>query len=183
MRVEIERLQTDLALPRQDYKPDYSVQAGYMLTPNMTDGWLARVGITWPRAPWSRGAIDTRVGEANARIDAAKAQLRAMESAVRLAVQDAFILVKATEQRVALLRTTLLPQSRQALEVSRIAYQTDRLDALGVVDSERVLLTVELDYSRSLSDLERAPGDLEQAVGTELAPAMLAEVDTSGVNQ
>jgi len=176
IRVDIERMQADLAVTRQDDKPNYSVQAGYMLAPNMPNAWLAKFGVTWPRAPWSRGAVDARVGEANARIEAAKAQLRVMESAVRLSVQDAYIRVKAAEQRVGLLRTTVLPQSRQMLEVSRIAYQGDRLDSLGVVDSERGLLAAELDLSRSLSDLERAIADLELAVGTELPATMLAAV-------
>jgi outer membrane protein TolC len=183
MRLEIERLQADLAVTRQDDKPDYSVQAGYMLAPNMTNAWLAKFGITWPRSPWSRGAVDARLGEANAKIEIAKAQLRMMENAVRLSVQEAYVRVRAAEERVALLRTTVLPQSRQMLEVSRIAFQGDRADSLGVVDSERGLLAAELDLSRSRSDLERATAELELAVGTDLPAAMLAAVNTGEVNR
>ena len=69
------------------------------------------------------------------------------------------------------------------LDVSRIGYQTDRVDFLGLVDNERVLLNAELDYSRSLSDLEQATADLEQAMGTELTPAMHTTVDTSEVSR
>ena len=181
MRVEVERTQAELAVTRQDYKPDYSIQAGYLLMPGMTDSWLAKIGVTWPRAPWSRGAIDARVGEASAKVETAEAQLHAMETAVRLSVQDAYIRVKAAEQRASLLRTTVLPQSRQTLEVSRIGYQTGRLDFLSLVDNERVVLAAELNYARSLSDLEQAAADLEQAIGTELTPAMRASVVQSEV--
>lgn len=183
MRVQIERAQTDLAVTRQEYKPDYSVQAGYMLVPHMTDAWLAKVAVTWPRAPWSRGAIDARAAEASAKVETANAQVRAMERAVRLSVQDAYIRVKAAERRAGLLRTTILPQSSQTLDVSRIGYQTDRVDFLALVDNERTLLSVELDYSRALSELEQATADLEQAIGTEVTPGMRTPVDVSEVGR
>jgi outer membrane protein, heavy metal efflux system len=183
MRLAIERAQADFAVAQLEYRPDYSVQAGYMLQPHMTDGWLAKIALTWPRAPWSRGGIDARVAGATATIASAEAQLRAMENAVRLSVQDAYIRVKAAERRAALLRTTILPQSRQTLEVSRIGYQTDRVDFLALVDNERTLLNMELEYSRALGELEQASADLEQAIGTELTPAMRAAVDTSEVGR
>lgn len=183
MHVQIERAQVDLAVTRQEYKPDYSLQAGYLLMPHMTDAWLAKVAVTWPRAPWSRGAIDARVAGANAEVDAANAQLRSIERVVRLSVQDAYIRVKAAERRAGLLRTRILPQSRQILEVSRIGYQTDRVEFLALVDTERTLLSAELEYSRALSDLEQATADLEQAIGTELTPGMRTPVDVSEVGK
>jgi len=183
MRVQIERAQAGLAVTRQEYKPDYSVQAGYLLMPHMTDAWLAKVAVTWPRAPWSRGAIDARVAGANAEVDTANAQLRSMERAVRLSVQDAYIRVKAAERRAGLLRTTILPQSRQVLDVSRIGYQTDRVEFLALVDNERTLLSAELEYSRALNDLEQATADLEQAIGTEVTPGMRTPVGVSEVGR
>jgi outer membrane protein TolC len=183
MRVEIERAQAGLAVTRQDYKPDYSVQAGYLLMPHMTDAWLAKVAVTWPRAPWSRGAIDARVAGANAEVQTANAELRTMERAVRLSVQDAYIRVKAAERRAGLLRTTILPQSRQTLDVSRIGYQTDRVDFLALVDNERTLLGTELDYARALSELEQATADLEQAIGSELTADMRTGMNVSEVGR
>ena len=183
MHVQIERAQAGLAVTRQDYKPDYSVQAGYLLMPHMTDAWLAKVAVTWPRAPWSRGAIDARVAGANAEVDTANAQLRSMERAVRLSVQDAYIRVKAAERRASLLRTTILPQSRQILDVSRVGYQTDRVEFLALVDNERTLLGAELEYSRALGDLEQATADLEQAIGTAVTPGMRTSVDVSEVGR
>jgi cobalt-zinc-cadmium efflux system outer membrane protein len=183
IRVQIETTEANLAVTRQEYKPDYSVQAGYLLMPHMSDAWLAKVGITWPKAPWSRGAIDARVAGASAEVDTARAQLRTMERAVRLSVQDAYIRVKAAERRASLLRTTILPQSRQILDVSRIGYQTDRVEFLALVDNERTLLGAELDYSRALSELEQATADLELAMGTEVTPEMRIPVDASEVGR
>ena len=175
-RVQVERAQAELAVAERAYKPDFSVMGGFMLLPNQTDAWLGKFAVTWPRAPWSRGRIDARVAEAKAAVETAKARQHAMETAVRLAVQDAYIRVKAAEQRAALLRTTILPQSQQILEVARVGYQTDRVDFLALLDNERTLLDAGLEYFRAVSDLEQALADLERALGTDIAPSMIAPV-------
>jgi cobalt-zinc-cadmium efflux system outer membrane protein len=167
-RVEIERAEAELASVRSDYKPDFSVQGGYMLMPRMTDAWMGRVGITWPKAPWSRGKIDARVAEQTAAVQAAKARTQVLENMVRLAVQEAYVRATAAQERAVLLRTTIKPQSQQTLEVSRVAYQTDRVDFQALIDNQRVLLDVNLDYFRALSDFTQALADLERAVGTDL---------------
>ena len=176
-RVQVERAQAELAVAQRDYRPDFAVMAGYMLQPNQTDAWMGKFAVTWPRAPWSRGRIDARVGEATAAVETARARQRAMESALRLAVQEAYVRVKAAEQRAALLKTTILPQSQQTLEVSRVAYQNDRVEFLALLDNERTLLNAQLDYYRAVSDFDQALADLERAVGTEISPDMLRSAE------
>ena len=175
-RQQVERAEAELAVAKQDDKPDFSVQAGYMLMPNQTDALMLQGAITWPRAPWSRGKIDLHVQEMAAQIEAAKSRQRALENDVRLSVETAYLRAKTAEQRASLLRTTILPQSEQTLDVSRIAYQTDRVDVLAILDNQRTLLTSRLDYYKSLGDFQRALADLEHAVGTDIAPAMLTNV-------
>jgi outer membrane protein, heavy metal efflux system len=177
---EVERAEAALASVRSDYKPDFSVQGGYMLMPRMTDAWMGRVAITWPKAPWSRGRIDARVAEQTAAIQAAKARTQVTENMVRLAVQEAYVRAKSAQDRAVLLRTTIRPQSQQTLEVSRVAYQTDRVDFQALIDNERVLLDVNLDYFRALSDFTQALADLERAVGTDLPSGTTAVIPKEG---
>lgn len=167
-RVEIERAEAELAVASRQYKPDFTVQAGYMLMPGMTDAWMGRVGVTWPNAPWSRGKVDAQVAEKTAAVETAKVRRRALENMVRLAVQEAYARATSAQDRAALLRTTIVPQSQQTLDVSRVGYQTDRVDFQAVIDNERILLASRLDYYRAVSDLQMALADLERAVGTEL---------------
>jgi cobalt-zinc-cadmium efflux system outer membrane protein len=101
-----------------------------------------------------------------------------MENMVRLSVQEAYVRAKSAQDRAALLRTTILPQSRQTLDVSRVGYQTDRVDFQALIDNERVLLDAQLDYFRALSDLSQALADLERAVGTDLPPGVTVPVIT-----
>jgi cobalt-zinc-cadmium efflux system outer membrane protein len=126
------------------------------------------VGVSWPRAPWSRGRVDAHVAEQTAAVEAARARERGMENLLRLAVQEAYVHAQSAQARAALLRTTILPQSQQTLEVSRIGYQTDRVDFQAVIDSERMLLDAQLGYVRALSEFDQAMADLERFVGTEL---------------
>lgn len=179
-RLGVERARAELAVARNEYKPDFSVQGGYMLMPRDTDAWMARIGITWPNAPWSRGKLTARIAEVNAAIDAANARVAAVESGLRLAVQQAYIKVKTAEQRAALLRTTVLPQSRHTVEVARVAYESNRGDFLSLIDDERTSLNIQLDYYRALAAREQALADLERAVGVEITPAMAAPLAGHG---
>ena len=179
-KLEVERAEAELTSVQADYKPDFSVQGGYMLVPRMSDAWTARLAITWPKAPWSRGKIDARVAAQTAAVQTAKARTQTMENAVRLAVQEAYIRAKSAQDRAALLRTTIKPQSQHTLEVSRVAYQTDRVDFQSLIDNERVLLDVNLDYFRALSDFAQALADLERAVGTELPTGTSVAVSKEG---
>ena len=163
----VERAQATLAVARGDYKPDYFVGGGYMLMPRQAGAWTASVGVTWPGAPWSRGRLDAKTAEASAEADAAAAKVRVVERQIRLAVHDAYIRVVAAGQRVSLLRTAVMPQSEQTLEVSRVAYQTDRVDFLALIENQRALLDARLNYFRALSDRELALADLARAVGTD----------------
>lgn len=171
----IDKAQADVAVAKQESKPDFSVQAGYMLTPRNTDAVMAKVGISWPNAPWARGRIAARVGEATAAVDAADARRKATVNMVRLAVQEAYIRVQVAQRHASLIRTTIVPQAQQTLDVARVAYQTDRVDFLALIDNQRVLLAAQLAYVRALSDIEQAMADLERAVGADLPTATASE--------
>lgn len=169
-RLQRERAEAALMTVKGEYKPDFMVGGGYMLMPRDRDAWTASVSITWPRAPWARGGLDARVAEANAEIAAARARERVVENGIRLAVQQAYVRVERAVQRAALLRSSVVPQSEQAIDVSRVAYQTDRGDFLALIDTQRALLDAQHSYYQALSGLEQALADLEHAVGTDSVP-------------
>ncbi len=178
-RLTIERAKAEVAVANGDTKPDFMLQGGYMVTPRGTDAWTAQVGITWPSAPWVRGRIDARIAETTAEVSAADARLQAAEQALRLTIRQAYIRVQNAEQRAALLQTAILPQSRQTLEVSRIAYESDRIDFLTLLENQRTLLAEQLDYFRVLADLAEARADLERAVGIDLGSTSTAVASSS----
>lgn len=168
-RVEIERAQLAVTSAKLERKPDFTVQGGYMLLPGgQTDGILAKVGITWPNAPWSRSRIDAKIAEQSAAVTAAVSRERSMENMLRLAVHEAYVRARAAQERASLLRTTILPQSQQAFDVARAAYQADRADFGSILDMERSWIDSRMEYYRALVDFTQAIADLERAVGIEL---------------
>lgn len=168
LQLDIERRQAALAAQQREDRPDFFVKGGYFAMPRQSDSWTATVGITWPKAPWARTGVDARIAEAAAEVETARARHAAATSAIRLAVHEAYVRAEAAQQRAALLRTSIVPQSDQTLAVSRVAYEADRGDFLTLIDNQRVLLDVQRAYYRALSDLEQARADLERAVGTDL---------------
>ena len=167
-QIGVERAQAVGSAIEREYKPDFFVGGGYMLMPRTAGAWTASVGLTWPNAPWARGRLDAQKAEAAANVDAASARVRVVERQIRLAIHDAYIRAEAAAQRASLLRSTIVPQSQQAVEVSRVAYQGDRVDFLSVVDNQRALLEAQLSYFRALGDRELALADLSRAVGVDL---------------
>ena len=167
-QLRVERAQAALALAEGESRPDYTVGGGYMLMPGQAGAWTASAGLTWPNAPWSRGRLTARKAEATADVEAARAERRVIESQVRLAVHEAYVRAAYAQQRADLLRTSVLPQSEQTFEVSRVAYQTDRVDFLALIDNQRMLLEARLGYYRARSDREQALADLERAIGQDV---------------
>lgn len=165
--LERERAEAERAVTRQEYRPDFFVAAGYMLLPRGRDAWTGSFGLTWPTSPWSRKKVDAQVSQADAEIEAARARERAAESRVRLDVQNAYLRLQSAQRRASLLETTVIPQSQQALEVSLMAYQTDRGDVLTLIDGRRMLLDAEMGYYEALRDAAQAASDLERTVGVD----------------
>ncbi len=175
-RQQVERVEAELALAKADFKPDYSVQGGYMIMPNQSDSLMVQGSITWPRAPWSRKKIDLHIQELMEQVAAAKARVQAVESETRLMIETAFVRAKTAEQRASLLRTTILPQSRQTLDVSRVAYQSSQAGMPDVLDNQRMVLMAELEYDKALAAFQQALAELEGTIGEPLSQALIRPV-------
>jgi outer membrane protein, heavy metal efflux system len=176
--LDVERAEAALAVADREYKPDFMIGGGYQLMPRSVGAWTASIGITWPGAPWARRALDARKAEATAEVAAARAREQTVGNAVRLSVQQAYVRATAAAARASLLNTTIIPQSQQVLDVSRVAYQSNRADIAGLVEQQHELLEARLEYFKALSAAEQARADLEYAIGDDLTPALAV---TNGV--
>ena len=165
-RAEIERAEAATALARGERKPDFFVRGGYMLMPGDAGAFTASVGISWPNAPWSRKRLDLAVEQSQLNVKAARARYDSAVNSLRLMVQEAYVRLESATVRAALLRTSVVPQSAQALDVSRVGYQADRGAFLDIIDNQRLVAEARLGYYRALADIEQARADLERAIGS-----------------
>ena len=161
----VEQAESALAVATQERSPDWMVQGGYMLMPGEAGAWTARVGLTWPSAPWARTRLDASIAEAARRRDAAVAAVTAAHSRVRAMAAEASARAAAASARLAVLRGTLVPQARHLVEATRVAFENGQGSLAEALDAQVMLLEAQLDEARALRELELARVDLETALG------------------
>jgi outer membrane protein TolC len=155
-----------LALSRKSYFPDFEVYVERFFNSGRKDGVGVSFSATIPLA--YRQKYDAGVAEATARLDASKADLRAAQDAALAEVKSALVRAQIAAELVALFSHTHIPQAEQALDSSRIGYQTGKVDFLSLIDSLRVVEQVHLEHIAAAADFEKAYADVERAVGQAL---------------
>ena len=167
----VSRVRERLASPGAPSRLDGA--GGYMLMPGDAGAWSARVGLTWPSAPWARGRTTAAVAEAEKRREAARAALAAIEARLGQAHAEAAARVSAAASRLEALRTAVVPQARHLVDATRVSFQAGQGSLVDTLDAQQQLLEAELDEARAVHELELARADLDTAAGADwIAPFM-----------
>ncbi|MHC4607258.1 MAG: TolC family protein, partial [Planctomycetota bacterium] len=132
------------------------------------DAWNVMLGIRIPLW-WNRR--DAAVEESRNRLEADRLALRQLEHDTRYEVTDLYYRLQIALRQVKLYRDTVLPQTRQAFEVSRTAYSAvpAKIDFEGMIDNYRRLLMFQLALERSRTDFQQRKAELERIVGGSLS--------------
>lgn len=158
------------------YYPDFEIMGQYSSMWEMPDHrWMAGVGLSIPL--W-RGRRAAAVDQAEARVAAARSQREALEAVIRADVAAALERVREAHHVVQLFGSTVLPASIDQAEAARAGFIADQNQFLDVIDAERNLRRVELDYQRALAQLQRRLAELERAVGR--VPGLGDDLATGG---
>jgi outer membrane protein, heavy metal efflux system len=150
-------------MARLDYFPDFEFAMSRFFNFESRDGVGVMASLSLPIAyKWK---YDAAAGEAQARLQSAKAELRRLQDRVRKDVEQAFVRARSALLERDLYVTTHIPQAEQALSASEIAYQTGKLDFLSLIDSVRAIESAHLEHIEAAAAFEKAFADLERAVG------------------
>jgi outer membrane protein TolC len=84
---------------------------------------------------------------------------------LRHAVRDASIRLTAAERHVRLIDSTVLPQVEHAFELTRLAYAAGEGSFTEMLETERLLLSTELQHVNARANVARARASLETAAG------------------
>ena len=163
---EIAREEAELTRLQGERRPDFVVGGGYMLTPGDAGAWTVRGGLTWPNAPWSRKRLDAEIEAQTRRLAAATARRDAVASSVRRAVQEAEVQIQAARERSALIESTFLPHVEHSLEVTRAGYAAGRTEFGDVIEAQRMVLDIQVQYAEARSAVAVALAGLERAMGS-----------------
>ena len=155
----------DLKVIASERRPDWVVQGGFMMMPGEWNAVTARVGLTWPSAPWSVKRLAAQRREAEGRRDAAQASSRALATQTAQMVQEAWVRATSAAERGTLIESGLLPRAEHTLELARLGYQADRASFLDVVDTARAVIDIRRDLVQADADRQLAIVALERAMG------------------
>jgi outer membrane protein TolC len=163
------RLETNVHLAEKNYKPDFTIGAGYMLMPAGAanrNGYMAELSFN---LPWlNRSRHDAEISQAQSEVNVQRAELSAQEALVFQEIQEALIRANTAARLVEIYRDTLRPQAQATLRAASAAYQTDQTDFLNLIDSQNTALDVEYSYYRALAEFDSRVVDIERAIGTPL---------------
>jgi outer membrane protein, heavy metal efflux system len=156
----VERAQLAIDLARRDFKPDFTVQAGYMNRAGLDPMWQAGVGLT---LPVFRGRRHAAVAEAEARRRAAVLQVETVRAQIRFRTRERVAQLRAAERMATVYADGLLPQARLSYEASIASYQAGKVPFLAVLEALSTLYRDRIDHLRLLAAHERIKVALAEA--------------------
>ncbi len=157
--------------PRTPFQPPPNPMTGIrptvsQLSDSGTDSWAIVFGMNIPL--WFQ-KIDGGIREARSRMLASQHEYVSQKNRVQFEIEDALARVRAQQELAELFDSTIIPQARQAYEISRAGYAVGKSDFHFVIDNWQEWLAFTIQYHRALGELERSVADLEQAIGLSLS--------------
>jgi outer membrane protein TolC len=131
-RVAVEAARLGLELARKDFKPDLTVQAGYMNRGGFDPMWQAGASINLPLA---RGRRKAARAEAEAVLRAAEQSVGAVDLQLRFRTQERLARLESINRLAQLYEQGVLPQSRLSVEAAIASYQSGRVPFVSVLES------------------------------------------------
>lgn len=163
---EVFRVQAQVSEAKAEYWPDLAVQYSWRTLEEGPSDSTVMFKVNVPLWFWKqKSQVDSLKSERGW----ADATLRSAVASTRSDVKEFLVHVQTARRLVELYRTTLLPQVEQSLRVAEAAYQSDRIDFLNLLDSDRALIDVRLEYYRSLAQYGSGMAHLERVLGVDLS--------------
>ena len=163
------RSHKEQALTRKAYVPDFTIAGGYMLmqpSSNMRNSYMVEGSMN---LPWlNHRKHDAEIAEATAQATEQDAELAALRNAAFGQIEDALVEADAAQQLAHMYHDQLRPQAEATLESSVIAYENDKTNLLDLLDSQMMVIDVDLAWLDAGADFDARLADLELAAGTSL---------------
>jgi outer membrane protein TolC len=125
--------------------------------------WLVNASLRWNL--FDGKATRARIGEAEATIDAARAQQRQASAAVRLQVQRAWADYRSANERIAV-TSAAVAQAEESLRITKNRYEAGLSTVTDLLRTETALLDTQTRRLAAIHDQRIAAAMLERAAGT-----------------
>ncbi|NUN51835.1 MAG: TolC family protein [Planctomycetaceae bacterium] len=121
----------------------------------------AGVRIPFPLRDRNQAGIrsaEIRAAQADLQFDAARNELLPR-------VGEAYDAFMAARDRVAIFRSTILPQATKALEQTREGYRVGKFEYLDLLDAQRTLAEAKVGYTAAVAELNESAATIEELSG------------------
>lgn len=176
MLAEIERDQRLVERARLEYYPDANFKFGWgemttsrAIAPTADGIDNLTVGLS-VNVPIYRGRLNAAVREAEAAAVASARQYDQMKDETQRDVKQLFTQALSQRDTDTLFRESIIPKTRQALEVAVRGYQVGAVDFADLIENWRELLRFHLTQLRLESQYHQTLASLERVTGGLLAP-------------
>ncbi len=160
---EVRRAESNLETEIARRKPQPSVRFEYERFP---EAQLYRFGLAFPLPLWNRR--EGPIGEARATVQKAEATVDRRLVEIRAALENAYGRYQIASQQIEALEGGVLREADEAVRSSQIAYQLGERGIVDVLDAQRVLRTVRLDFLNAQYDRQSALNDIRHLRALDL---------------
>jgi len=163
VRAEIKRLEANVSYEVAQRRPQPQVLAEIERPP---DSPSYRFGVSIPINLWNRR--EGPIAEAVAQVRVAAALARNRELEFVSALEAAYARYNLANQQLSAFEQGLLLAANEAVRAAEVAYRLGERGILEVLDSQRVLRTVRLDFLTTQYDRQSALVDLDELRAVDL---------------
>jgi outer membrane protein TolC len=151
---QIEASATDIALARQSYKPDYSVEVYYAYRRDFSDfvGIQFKVGLPY----FTKDRQDRGLAAAREQSRASEERKRDVLRELHAQLSQDYVDRRHFEERVAEFDASIIPDAKARIEAARSAYQAGRGGFDAILLARRSLLDVQLQRLALAVEMARA---------------------------
>jgi outer membrane protein, heavy metal efflux system len=160
-RARAEQARADRA--GREYFPDFTVSTSYNSMWDMPEHrWMVGLGFNLPIQAGGRAA---EADEASANRAKFESDARRLEASARTEVYVSLKKLAESRAVLRLFEERLIPVARDQIEAARSGFTTSRNPFMAVVEAERNLRSIELDYQMARAEADRRYAELERALG------------------
>ena len=161
----VQRQQAAVELAHKDFRPDFMASYMYQHTASQfRDYYMATFALRLP----NRGRQREALAEAEEKRERAKEELQAERQRVLAEIEQQYVLVRASEERLNIYKGGLVPQADATFQAGMAAYQTNRQDFQTLLGNFLDVLNLQLDYRREMAEHESALARLERVTGVTI---------------
>jgi outer membrane protein, heavy metal efflux system len=164
-RAMVSQTQSQVALAKKEFRPDFSLQYMYQNTDRkFRDYYMLTFAVTLP----NKGRRRAELAEANEKQERASQELRAEIQKQNADIQQQFVMEQTSAEQLKIYKEGLIPQAAVSFRSALAAYQANRQDFQTLFSSFLDALDLDLQYQRELADHESALARIEALTGVTL---------------